>query len=513
MNFDNQKEIKFKWIEVMPELPKLKIPDYDKLAEQFASFILNPQNGVLHYDRNKNPFFTAYVEGKGNEMVTWGVVGIGEKLRGKNTEWLGKSYSSFFSKKFGLYLNSPNYGKIEYWYMFYVHSLAGAVFKLLYPGSREAWNKWLLAADTMLKLTKKINYNFNDQGYDFTIDSPFTVRDVYRQPDSIAGYAYNMLFTAVHSGNKTYLDEALYALKLYQEMTENPWYEIPNGAAGALAAAWLAAKGYDVDINRIVGFVFDHEQGPLHIGEWNGEEINGLMMGWRGENRKYALSSAYSMETLMPLQFFLPAVRYVPGLARSIAKYVMHVLANFQLFYGIGSKVIYETRPDLSNSVPYEKLEKERDGYSPCACGDFMGHRSVYGGGYVLWLDAIVRKTEYNYVLALDISLTDWLSGRSYPTFMVYNPYNENLNVSFEIAGFWEKICPHLFREGKLHNFSIYSLNRHYIVDKGLSEKVNLSVPSKSVELIVLIPNNSIISSNNNCLFANEIPIDFCCYE
>ena len=231
-------------------------------------------------------------------------------------------------------------------------------------------------------------------------------------------------------------------------------------------------------------------------------------MGWRGDYREYATSAAYSMETLMPIQFLLPSIKYVPLLANSIGKYALHTLVNFQLFFAKGSKRIYETRPDFGHAVPYEKLEKEKDGNSPCACGDYLGHRSVYGGGYVLWMDAILRRTELDYVLALDLSITDWLSKKSLPTFLIYNPYNKDVSISFDIACQWQDMCPELFCENTLYNYDIYSLDNHSYLGKKLTGKVRLEIFKKSSRIIALIPANAEIKKNG-WLFANGIPFDF----
>ena len=224
--------------------------------------------------------------------------------------------------------------------------------------------------------------------------APFTIRDAYRQPDSIAGYAYQMLFAALKADRPEYLRESVEALEKYQRFTGNPWYEIPNGSAGLMAAAWLSSHGHAMDMKKIAGWVFDHAQGPLQAGKWGDEEVDGLMMGWRGDTRQAAMDSAYSMETLMPLQFLLPSVRYCPDLADAVGKWARCVLSNFPLFYGRGTVPLYETRPDLTPGVPYERLVRELDGHSPAACGDFAGHRSVYGAGYLSWLEALARPTD-----------------------------------------------------------------------------------------------------------------------
>ena len=100
--------------------------------------------------------------------------------------------------------------------------------------------------------------------------------------------------------------------------------------------------------------------------------MTGLMMGWRGETRELAMSSAYSMETLMPVQFLLPTVRYCPALAEAAAKFVRCVLSNFQLFYADGSKPLFETQPDLTHDIPYEKLVSEMNGHTPACLRRFQ---------------------------------------------------------------------------------------------------------------------------------------------
>ncbi len=97
--------MKFEFIIAMPQFPKLGIPDYSKLSDEFADFVFDPENGVLRYDDEVNPSFTAYTEGNGSEMVTWGIIAVGEKLRGRDAEWLGRSYSAFFNDRLGIYLN------------------------------------------------------------------------------------------------------------------------------------------------------------------------------------------------------------------------------------------------------------------------------------------------------------------------------------------------------------------------------------------------------------------------
>ena len=414
--------------------PRHAMPDYEKLSAAFTEYVFDPTNGVRH----DGPFtyFNAYSAGKGNELVTWGLLAVGEALfpssKGREINW--NALEHFFNAKYGIYTNSPNDTRSEFWYLMYVNTLAGAVYRKCHPNEAFAKERMLSSAKVLHKLAKSIGYDFDSQGYDFEKNAPWTNKDIYRQPDSIGGYAYNMLFAGIHGGMQEYIGEAKKAIGLYSAFERNPWYEIPNGATAFLAAAWLRAIGEEVDLEKILGFVFDPIRGPLQTGDWNGRPVDGLMMGWRGDDRKSAQSSAYSMETLMPLPFLLPAVHYAPEFAETIAWHALHALTNFELFYGKG---MYETRPDLSDAVPYEKLVEELDGHSPAACGDFHGHRSVYGGGYMPWMAAIARPTGHVDMPALDIGITNFLEPSPKPAFLLYNKDMQARKAVFSPAGVW----------------------------------------------------------------------------
>lgn len=435
----------------MPERPALPVPDYAALAQAFHAAMLEPKNKVLRHRANGHPRFGAYLLSDSDELVTWGILAIGEWISGRDPAWIAVSYPDFFVPETGLYMNFPGGMVSEFWYLFYVNTLAGAVLSALYPHDAQARTRMGAAADGMALLAEKMYYDFNQQGYRFDQDAPFTDKPIFRQPDSIAGYAYNMLFAARRADRPQYLARSVEALERYQAFEENPWYEIPNGSAGLLAACWLNAHGHALNVQKIAGWVFDHAQGPLQTGTWGGEQVDGLMMGWRNKTRAAALGEAYSMETLMPLQFLLPAMRYCPQLADAVGKWVRCVLSNFQLFYARGTQPLHETRPELDARIPYEKLEKRRGPHSPVACGDFHGERSVYGAGYLDWLAALARPTNDPDLFALDLSLTDWLAEERYPVFLLRNPAAEARTVRFTPAPVWQKLRPELYETGTLH--------------------------------------------------------------
>lgn len=442
---------RFPAIDSMPDIPRAPYPDYRELSEEFDRALEDPSNQIHEIDPQGRHVFHAYLESDSNEMVTWGILTIGAYLSRKGFEHLLPTLNGFYDEKAGLYLNAAGQRRVEYWYLFYANLLAGIIAVRLCPQGSQAKSRMERSSESMLSLAKKLRYDFNGQGYDFAREERFTEKDVFRQPDSIAGFAYQMLFAASFTGKRElYMEESVRAIRLYLSHERNPWYEIPNCSSGLFTAAWLNSHGRRCDVRKAASWLFDPAEGPLQVGCFGKEAVDGLMMGWRGESREAAESSAYSMETLMPLPFVLPSVRFCPQLALSVAKYVLHALTNFRLFYASGLDTIYETRPDLDHAVPYEKLEKERDGRSPAACGDFFGHRSVYGAGYVSWIPALVRDTNHPSIHALDLSLTDWISSRTYPVFLLHNPTGSPQEVRFTPAEIWREKQPGLYENGRL---------------------------------------------------------------
>ena len=431
------------WEEMeLKNLPDLAIADYGVLNREFLKALQDPETEMVRKNpENGHPVFGAYLKSDSNEMVTWGILAIGHWLLEEKYEWLAPTYFDFFNEEFQIFLNEPGGKRSEYWYLFYTNTLAGAVQQTLYRGEEQAFSRMKQSVQAMKRLAHGVDYDFNAQGYDFSEKKPFCNRPIYRQPDSIGGYAYQMVFASQALGMEECLEEGLNAIKRYEAFPENPWYEIPNGSAALFAAAWLQAHGYENDVAKAAAWVFDHQQGPLQMGRWGHESVNGLMMGWRGETRQDAMDSAYSMESLMPLQFVLPAVRYAPKLAETVSNWTRHLLSSFQLFYGKGQNPLKESRPDLNRAVPYERLIQDPQTGEPVACGDFCGHRSVYGAGYLMWVEALVRPTQEPWIFALDLSLTDWVSWQKTPVFLVQNPHDVAKEVSFRPSHHWKKRC------------------------------------------------------------------------
>jgi hypothetical protein len=115
-------------------------------------------------------------------------------------------------------------------------------------------------------------------------------------------------------------------------------------------------------------------------------------------------------------------VRFRPELAEEVARHALNAAANLRWFYPEYLPRESQSRPDLAPMVPYERLSREEKGHSPYATGDFAGHRSIYGGAYVLWLDKMIEPQGDPWLLRWDLTKTNFLDRDLPPAFLYYNP-------------------------------------------------------------------------------------------
>jgi hypothetical protein len=353
------------------------------------------------------------------------------------------------------------------------------------------WTRRLRSSfERLIEIAKQVNYDFNAQGYNFKEHKPFTVKDIYRQPDTIAGYGYLMLFASDFFGDRKFLEEARTAITRYQAFAKNPWYEVPSGAMGSLAAACLSTSDATIDLHKILSFVFDTKIGLMHTGTWGGKEVNGLMSGFSTEPP----DQVYSMESMVVLPYVLPVLRYRPEYARDIGRYALNALANLRYFYSDYLPKENQSRPELPAAFPYERLDKILKGKSPYAAGDYDSDRSVYGGAYAMWLGQMVVPTSDPQIPQIDIARTDFLAVSTFPTYLFYNPYNAKRTVTMSIG-----------KEAA----DIYDLALHRTITHAATASVPVVLDSGGAKVVVVIPSGGKRSTKNNVLYIDDAAIDY----
>jgi hypothetical protein len=410
----------------LPDRPQEQPLDFHSLANAFDAYLMDPAHGVNLRAKDGRQVFPSALEGlEDGGLTTYGPIALGKELRGEGLEGLAKSLKGYFSETYGLFLDGAGGTLCEYWYLMNVTALAYGLIRLRFAHDADWMSRVERSATRLKEMTQQLRYDFNSQGYDFAKGAAFTNQDIYRQPDAVGGYSYVMLLAWKLTGKEAYLDEAKTGIDRYLAFDRNPWYEVPSGSLATLAAARLQSMGYHTDAKKALGFVLDANVGLMATGKWGGHEVNGLMAGFRTEPPY----QAYSMETMVTLPYLIPAVRYRPELAADVAHHALNAAANLRLFYPEYLPRENQSRPDLPAMIPYERLSREEKGHTPYATGDFAGHRSIYGGAYVLWLDKMIEVQGDPWLLRWDLNKTNFLDQDLPQAYLYYNPWPQEKRI------------------------------------------------------------------------------------
>jgi hypothetical protein len=416
----------------LPERPAEQPLDFHALANTFNAYVMDPAHGVNLRAKDGRQVFPSALEGvEDGGLTTYAPMAMGKELRGEGLDALETSLKGYFSEPYGLFLDGAGATLCEYWYIMNITAMAYGLIRLRFSQDAEWLERVEKSATRLKEMAQQIQYDFNTQGYDFRKRAAWTNQDIYRQPDAVGGYSYVMLLAWKLTGKEIFLAEAKTGIDRYLSFTANPWYEVPSGAMAVLAAARLESMGYPTSAKKALGFVFDAKVGLMATGRWGGHEVNGLMAGFRTEPP----GQVYSMESMVALPYLLPAVRLRPELADDVARYALNVAANLRWFYPEDLPPENQSRPDLPAMIPYERLSKQEKGHSPYATGDFAGHRSIYGGAYVLWWDKLIQPQGDPWMLRWDLAKTNFLDRDLPPAFLYYNPGPEEKRITIEDEG------------------------------------------------------------------------------
>jgi hypothetical protein len=475
----------------LPAHPAERPLAWRERGDAFDRYVMDTANKILQTRADGSQYFASALEGTGDGgMTTFAPLVLGKILRGDAVDSLVPSMAAYFNDEAGMFLDGTHADLCEYWYLMNVNALADGIVRT-YLAHNAVWTgRVRKSADRLIDLAHQINYKFNDQGYRFNTRVPFTNQDIYRQPDTIGGYAYLMLFAYEMFDDAKYLAEAKKGLNLYQSFSKNPWYEITSGAMACLAAARLSVRDPQIDVHKIVSFALEADGHPMQTGDWGGKEVNGLMAGFSTE----PAGEAYSMESLVTLPYLLPMLRYRPEFATDIGRYLLNTAANMRLFYSDCIPRESQSRPDLTSAIPYERLTKELNGKSPYASGDYGSHRSIYGGAYALWWGELVKPTEDPYILQMNLSRSDFLCAKAFSSYLYYNPWGESKQVTLALES---------------GSFDLYDLSEHAFIAERKSGRVPVKIPANSSRVIVIVPASARRRVENGSLLCDGVPVDY----
>jgi hypothetical protein len=203
-------------------------------------------------------------------------------------------------------------------------------------------------------------------------------------------------------------------------------------------------------------------------------------------------------------------VKYDSRYAESIGKWFLNASNAARLFYPFeiaDSNQWLPTKKEITrNVIAYEGIRKVDDyrkdalkSISPVALGDgpkwVQGQPeesmfSLYSSSQVGIFGAIIQKTNVEKILQLDCNATDFYAANDFPTYLYYNPYNQEQLVNFT--------------SDNTEKFDLYDALRFQKVAEGIENGHSFTIPSKSALLLVLLPENSSVSRDKNRLLVDN---------
>lgn len=342
------------------------------------------------------------------------------------------------------------YGR-DWWYDVFPNVLYYAVSDL-FTGVERADSLQIIIAEQFLKADSVLDGNYDYSYFDYSTMEGKRNQIPYQQ-DAAAGHAWVLYAAYQKFGDHRYLEGAISAMDALYSQNESRFYEILM-PFGAYTAARLNAE-FDTryDISTLLSWTFDGcnaEDGRTGWGiindRWGDYDVSGIQGSIIQEGGYGFLMNTYDMA--WPL---VPMVRYEPRYAKVIAKWMLNAANSARLFYPYeipdenqwlpGEKAV--TR----NVIAYEGLKKtdpynkdELKGISPVALGDgpnwVIGQPpvsmfSIYGSAHVGIFGSIIRETNVEQILQLNCLATDFYRSPAFPTYLYYNPFNEDKEIEY----------------------------------------------------------------------------------
>jgi len=360
-----------------------------------------------------------------------------------------------------------------------------------------AAQKWYVACQQM-GANGSTPPDFNWNGFNFLTGQPFA--NSWVEPEGAAGVAWleYMAWRKFGQTNANFLQAADWSLQFMQNSGTNIQYEVLM-PYGALAAVRMNAElGRDYDVVRFVNWCFEGDSYARYgwgviSDKWGGTDVAGLM-GSQTDGGGYA----FAMNTFASAGALAPVARYDQRFAHDLGKWLLNVANNSRLFYSTYVAANHQSCPNwlsgTNDIIPYEGLRKSWNGTNLYATGDALRNGwsatdyALYGGSHVGMLAAVVGRTSDDKILQLDLLATDFFKDAAYPTYLIYNPYTTNATFSTSF--------------GAGTNDLLDIIGERFLATNA-SGSVTVTVAADSAVVVVVIPSNTAMGTQDGRMFAN----------
>ncbi|MEK6552158.1 MAG: LamG-like jellyroll fold domain-containing protein [Bacteroidota bacterium] len=441
-------------------------------------------------------------------IVSATLVGI-DKRNQNGYDWV-KMSREYFNKRpeMNIYKNSPHDDSFDDWWYESMPNVFFYQLYSLYPNVEDYKFQFRSVADRFLEVarlssgsTTPWNHsNFFYRGWDFVNKQPHKYG--VAEPEAAGAVGWILYNAFIETGEKKYLIGAEWCIEFLNSLSANPAYEIQLPYGVFTAARMNAEIGTDYDIEKMFTWCFSKtylREWNVLLGQWGVYDVNGLI----GEDseRQYA----FLMNTFQQIGALVPVVRYDERFARTVGKWVLNAANSLRLFY---SKFLDDLRQDSedwshqydpNSYIAYEALLKMSTDW-PEATGDAKKgnwaktNLSLYSSSSVGYLAGLLDTTNIPMILKLDLNKTDFFQKKSYPSYLLFNPYNKDTTVQFSLP------------EGV---YNIYETISNSFIGTGLSSIATVSIPANSALVIVLTPTGGNVEYVLNKLILNGNVVDY----
>ncbi len=364
------------------------------------------------------------------------------------------------------------------------------------------------------------NPNFNYTAYNFRTRQP-VYNGTWREPDMGMGMAW-MQHAAYWRNKDTnptlaaqYLTAVDWAMSYYQQSTTNPDYEIMAPFGAYTAARMNAEHGSNYDIQKMVNWVFDRSNArPTKImisGEqWGGQDVGGLM-GFTVPNVSDTRGYAFSMNTFATAMPMVPLARYEDRYSRDIGKWMLNAANAARLFYANAHSNANQSSEfwtgDPQSAIAYEGLRHHWlngpfDDEELYAAGDPLTYGwgpqtdfALYGSAMAGVFGSIIKPTNVDKVLQLDMLATDFYRGPANDTYLYYNPHTTTASVAIEL--------------GNDQLYDLYDAAANRFISRGVSGNTYFDVAADNAVMLVKIPAGGKQTFNGRQMLVDGVVVDY----
>lgn len=536
-------------VDEMADVPQpLKIIDYKQLALRFDSTVYDfnakgefwplvwidssrrnfPQNvvglytaiGDVRQGTNNNGIFHEALATMGATLGAT-LVGI-DKANSQGRNYVGM-LKNYFNKETGWNIMMNNtcpevallgggYGR-DWWYDVYPNVLFYAICDQ-YPQEPGFTEIARSIADKFYAADSILNGNYNYSFFDYGKMKPMKSQ-ICAQPDAAAGHAWVLYAAYKKFGDPRYLKGALSALSALQSQPINPTYELLMPFGAYLSARINAEQGKTFDTNKMLQWSFDgtavcREGWGVLVGKWNNLDISGIVGSTVDHGGYGFLMNTY--DAAWPL---VPLVRYDQSYADAIGKWMLNAANATKLFYPAYMPKDHQTIPQLADVtkgvIGYEGIiktssyKKYENLEGPVAQGDGplwvanknpeVSQFSVYGSAHVGIFGGIIRPTNVEGILQLNLLATDFYHDSAYQSYLYYNPYSDERSVSFKVP------------DGK--KIDLYNTVTGSFIARDVTASSNINLTPKGAAIVVCVPSGGKISYEGNKMLVNGIVVDY----